>query len=473
MRARLGCVWRPTFSFGKALSLHLDHLLATRPYTRNFTHKARKMATSQPTWHAPAALDDTVASRLPRLSIYNSLTKSKTLFTPLDRTGKQVTWYACGPTVYDDSHLGHARNYVSTDIIRRILQDYFKFDVRFVMNITDVDDKIILAARQQYLLAKWAESHTQLNEEVRDTTTAAFGAYAKKNLALLHEVTPSTFVQEADRVYGHVLQGKSIANDGTSPGDAEAKVKMHLKTAQSAAQAINEAQSYDTFLAGATGVLLPYIDSLGATTVQGSDHGIFTKLTKKYEQRFFDDMRALNVRDPDEITRVTEYGPPIVDFVKKIQDNGFAYEHEGSVYYDVGTWEKAGGVYARLEPWNRNNKELQADGEGSLSTKTASFKRSGADFALWKASKPGEPSWPSPWGQGRPGWHIECSAMASKVLGKTFDIHSGGIDLAFPHHDNELAQSEAYWCDSHAVSKGEQWVNYFIHMGHLSIQEAR
>ncbi|KAK3110103.1 cysteinyl-tRNA synthetase, partial [Teratosphaeriaceae sp. CCFEE 6253] len=99
------------------------------------------------------------------------------------------------------------------------------------------------------------------------------------------------------------------------------------------------------------------------------------------------------------------------------------------------------------------------------------FKRSGADFALWKASKEGEPSWESPWGKGRPGWHIECSAMASDVLGKQFDIHSGGIDLAFPHHDNELAQSEAYWSKSGKDSK--QWVNYFLHMGHLSIQGSK
>lgn len=130
-------------------------------------------------------------------------------------------------------------------------------------------------------------------------------------------------------------------------------------------------------------------------------------------------------------------------------------------------------MYARLEPWNRNDKELQQDGEGSLSTKKTGFKKSGADFALWKASKPGEPSWPSPWGEGRPGWHIECSAMASDVLGKHMDIHSGGIDLAFPHHDNELAQSEAYWCTKDHVDPHSQWVNYFLHMGHLSIQGSK
>lgn len=344
------------------------------------------------------------------------------------------------------------------------------------MNITDVDDKIILAARQQHLLADWLSKHTQVDQEIRDTALQAFRAYIEKNLPLftVRDTTPQTYVQNADTTYGHVLRGESIGKDGSPPGDREAKMKMHLKTSHSAADALQmDKPGLDAFAAKASGVLLPYIDSLHSTSVSGDDHDVFTKLTKKYEGRFFEDMKMLNVKYPDEVTRVTEYGPPIVDFVKQIQENGFAYEHEGSVYYDTGKWESSGGVYARLEPWNRHDKDLQADGEGSLSTNKTSFKRSGADFALWKASKPGEPSWSSPWGQGRPGWHIECSAMASKILGKTIDIHSGGIDLAFPHHDNELAQSEAYWSQPDQVDKGEQWVNYFLHMGHLSIQGSK
>lgn len=355
------------------------------------------------------------------------------------------------------------------------MQDYFKFQVNFVMNITDVDDKIILAARQQHLLARWLAKHKEVDSDVRDTTTSAFDAYTKKNLPLLDsETTPETFAQRSEKAYGHVLQGQSLGNDGSPPGDKEAKIKMHLNTARSAAEAQQiSSPSLDDFAAKASGVLLPYIDSLEASTVQGKDHDIFTKLTKRYEQRFLDDMASLNVRPPDKLTRVTDYGPQIVDFVKRIEDNGFGYENEGSVYYDTGAWEKSGGFYARLEPWSRNDQELQADGEGSLSTKKTGFKRSGADFALWKASKPGEPSWDSPWGPGRPGWHIECSAMASDVLGKKIDIHSGGIDLAFPHHDNELAQSEAYWCPAEGAKMGEQWVNYFMHMGHLSIQGSK
>jgi cysteinyl-tRNA synthetase len=202
----------------------------------------------------------------------------------------------------------------------------------------------------------------------------------------------------------------------------------------------------------------------------GADLSVFTKLTKKFEDRFMSDMRDLNVLDPDDITRVTEYMTETVDFVHQIVKHGFGYvTAEGSVYFDIAAFEAAGNDYARLEPWNRNDLQLQAEGEGGLASKTTE-KRSKADFALWKASKSGEPSWPSPWGPGRPGWHIECSAMASAKLGKQMDIHSGGIDLAFPHHDNELAQSEAYWNEK---CTHDQWVNYFIHMGHLSIQGSK
>ena len=180
----------------------------------------------------------------------------------------------------------------------------------------------------------------------------------------------------------------------------------------------------------------------------------------------------LNCLPPTITTRVSEFITEIVTFVVQIEKRGFAYAtSNGSVYFDIAAFEAAGNCYARLEPWNRNDKSLQADGEGSL-TKRTTEKRSDADFALWKASKAGEPSWDSPWGKGRPGWHIECSAMASEVLGGKIDIHSGGIDLAFPHHDNELAQSEAYWVESSSCKethKQHDWINYFLHMGHLSI----
>ncbi|CAI5537263.1 unnamed protein product [Closterium sp. Naga37s-1] len=121
---------------------------------------------------------------------------------------------------------------------------------------------------------------------------------------------------------------------------------------------------------------------------------------------------------------------------------------------------ESGHMYGKLCPWSVGSAELAAESESDFAT---SEKRNRSDFALWKASKAGEPSWPSPWGDGRPGWHIECSAMASDIVGFPMDIHSGGIDLRFPHHDNELAQAEAF----HGCG---QWVNYFLHAGHLHIE---
>ena len=271
-----------------------------------------------------------------------------------------------------------------------------------------------------------------------------------------------------------MLDGGSL--DGGPPGDKEAKVKMHLKTVLTASDAmestIKAGSSPEDYYSRVQDILLPYLDSLHGTSIDADDYTIFTKLTQKFEQRFMEDVRSLNVLDPDEITRVTEYGQQIVHFVERIQRNGFAYAtSDGSVYFDIQAFETAHNTYARLEPWNRNDTELQADGEGAL-TKKSSEKKSEADFALWKSSKPGEPSWPSPWGRGRPGWHIECSAMASDKLGSQIDIHSGGVDLAFPHHDNELAQSEAFWTDK-SHEHQHQWVNYFMHMGHLSIQGSK
>lgn len=322
-------------------------------------------------------------------------------------------------------------------------------------------------------------AHPTVDEEVLQTAKSAYKAYLEKNLPLLDpELPPAKYQEEVEKVYAVVLNGGPLPGNEKS-GDDEAKVKMHIKTVFAAAKAIAEAESSteissETFYTNAQDIFLPYLDKLKGATINGDDHSIFTKLTKKYEDRFMKDVRDLNVLDPDEITRVTEYGAEIADFVQRIVENKFGYvTADGSVYFDIQAFEAAGHPYARLEPWSRSDNKLVAEGEGALINKTTE-KRSPSDFALWKASKPGEPSWPSIWGKGRPGWHIECSAMASAKLGRRMDIHSGGIDLAFPHHDNELAQSEAYWAGSHGHDHGnEQWVNYFFHMGHLSIQGSK
>lgn len=327
--------------------------------------------------------------------------------------------------------------------------------------------QIIIKARRQRLLdLEKQKSYTE--EEILELGKAAFRAYAKSNLPQLlegeEELDVNNYKDRKDAAYGSVLKGGSLTGDGKQ-GDAEAKLKMHINNMNSAVDAINENQVFE----GADEILLPYLDSLYKETIDTSDQSIFTKLTRLMEGEFTADMDALNVLRPDVVTRVTEYVPQIAKFVEKVVEKGFAYEAEGSVYFDIAAFEKAGNTYARLRPESRNDKALQEEGEGSLS-KSLGGKRGAGDFALWKKSKPGEPYWESKWGDGRPGWHIECSVMASDVLGSRMDLHSGGIDLAFPHHDNELAQSEAYFCEH---GHEHTWVNYFLHMGHLSISGSK
>ncbi|MBV98767.1 Cysteine--tRNA ligase, cytoplasmic, partial [Eschrichtius robustus] len=210
-------------------------------------------------------------------------------------------------------------------------------------------------------------------------------------------------------------------------------------------------------------LLSDWLDSMHGSEV--SDNSIFSKLPKFWEAEFHKDMEALNVLPPDVLTRVSEYVPEIVDFVQKIVDNGYGYVSNGSVYFDTVKFANSEGhCYGKLVPAAVGDQKALQEGEGdlSVSAERLSEKRSPSDFALWKASKPGEPSWLCPWGKGRPGWHIECSAMAGTLLGASVDLHGGGFDLRFPHHDNELAQSEAYF-------ENDCWVRYFLHTGHLTI----
>ena len=299
-------------------------------------------------WRMPQPFCSTieVLEKMFPLVVYNSLTRTKVRFIPSDP--KRVTWYQCGPTVYAESHLGHARTYVSLDVIRRITQDYLGYKVLLCQNITDIDDKII---------------------------------------------------------------------------------------------------------------------------IRSSERGIpFRELASKYETEFLEDMSMLGIQTPDMMTRVSEYMTEIVEYVQRLESKGFAYCANGSVYFDTEAFEKAGHTYGKLMPEQIGNAELLAEGEGALADKEG--KRRPHDFALWKKTKDHtddgiiEPSWDSPWGKGRPGWHIECSAMSGSAMrkfgGGGLDVHAGGVDLKFPHHENEIAQSEGY-------EGKNQWVNYWLHTGHLHI----
>ncbi len=182
----------------------------------------------------------------------------------------------------------------------------------------------------------------------------------------------------------------------------------------------------------------------------------FTALTERFIQAMDEDAAALGVIKPNAEPKATEYIDEIVGMVSTLVDKGNAYPaSNGDVYYDVSSFER----YGRLS--HRNLDELQAGARVEVDE----IKTDPLDFVLWKAAKPGEPAWASPWGQGRPGWHIECSAMSTCCLGNHFDIHGGGGDLAFPHHENEIAQSEA--------ATGEQYVNTWMHVGFVQVNKEK
>ncbi|SOV09353.1 probable cysteinyl-tRNA synthetase [Ustilago sp. UG-2017a] len=445
---------------------------------------------SQPEWHIPQKQVPE-----PELKVYNSLTRTKTPFVP--RKGRTVTWYNCGPTVYDASHMGHARNYVTQDIIRRILRDYLGYDVHFVMNITDIDDKIIIKARHQYLLKQFRSQHPQLIKSLLKAVQDAWSAYFAKNLERFAPPVPPQeqqggLVDEAEKARAGEAGFEEIARlrqDAAwlkAASDKEPKFSMwfsaldksrqaQVAAAMSLAAADSSSEAASDLIDASQDVLAAHLDKQFGDTV--TDPAVFRDTAAYWEAEYFHDMKRLHVEPPTTLTRVSEYVPEIVAFVQQIVDRGYAYSEgvdadKKNVWFDTRAFDGARSQdgsfehsYAKLQPWSKGNRELLEEGEGSLSTSTTATagKRAASDFALWKSSKPGEPAWPSPWGPGRPGWHIECSVMGSAVLGETMDIHSGGVDLMFPHHDNEIAQSEAH----HGC---RQWVNYFLHTGHLHIE---
>ena len=264
------------------------------------------------------------------LHLYNTLTSKDEEFVPL--TPGKVGLYVCGVTVYDRSHIGHARALVTFDVIYRYLC-FLGYDVTFVRNFTDVDDKIIARANERGMSAQ--------------------------------------------------------------------------------------------------------------------------ELSERYIREFGEDMQALRCLPPTHEPRATHHIPAMITLIQELEAKGLAYAVDGDVYFAVDRFPNYGKLsHRRLE-------EMMAGARIEIDER----KHHPMDFALWKASKPGEPWWESPWGKGRPGWHIECSAMSSLYLGQPFDIHGGGSDLIFPHHENEIAQSEG--------ARGCALARYWLHNGMVTIEQEK
>jgi len=265
--------------------------------------------------------------------IYNSLSRKKEEFKPIRQN--TVKMYVCGPTVYDEPHIGHARGAFVFDVIRNYFK-YKKYNVKYVRNITDVDDKIIDRARKI-----------------------------------------------------------------VSPG-------KDLKTA-------------------------------------------VKEVAEKYLDKYNEDMSALGIARPDVEPKATEHIGDMLNLIRGLKEKGYAYEAGGDIYFRVRSFSH----YGKL---SHQGLDLM---EAGARVSPGENKEDPLDFALWKKSKEGEPCWKGGTESGRPGWHIECSAMSMRHLGDNFDIHGGGLDLIFPHHENEIAQSESY--------SGKQFANYWIHNGLLTI----
>ena len=267
------------------------------------------------------------------LVITNSLTGKKEPFQPIHPP--QVRMYVCGPTVYDDPHIGHIRGAFVFDMIRKYLR-HKKFEVKFIRNVTDIDDKIIEKARSE-------------------------------------------------------------------------KSEENLKQA-------------------------------------------CERVTLKYTNAYHGALEKLAIDPPDEEPKATEQIPKMIEMIQHLIGKGMAYAAEGNVYLSVNRFKEYGKL-SHQNPEQLIKGHRMEPGPG---------KKDPLDFALWKNAKEDEPWWESPWGRGRPGWHIECSVMSQAGFGETLDIHGGGVDLVFPHHENEIAQSEAAW--------EKPFASYWLHNGLLTVE---
>ena len=259
------------------------------------------------------------------------------------KSGDIINWYCCGPTIYNDSHLGHARTYIIFDSMIRFLRSQ-NVKINYGMNITDIDDKIVKKVHEM-------ENILEHKQQIKDT-------------------------------YNHFI--------------------------------------------------------------------------KVQENSFWTDLEKLNIIKPDKILRVSNVIPEIINFIEKLISNNYAYVSNGSVYFSTSTYlSKFSSIMS-----NSN------DGDNSVKNTFNSEKNHPNDFALWKAEKETDISWKSPWGYGRPGWHIECSVMMDKMFSDKIDVHSGGIDLKFPHHHNEYLQTTAFY-------EKENLIKCFVHSGHLHINKEK